>query len=304
MIVVSGLIADEPIQLVLRGLLATECKFILIEDNRFPGDVRIEHRLGSDGKVTGFIAKDGGFSSDLDELTGIYIRYSSFKSKEPFNEFSGWEADLVKAECSAFRSFVFDSLDCAVVNRLNSGMSNCCKPLQSMIGARYGFRIPDAIVTNDPTTAAEFIRERDRRVVFKGIGGTRTIVGIVQSEDIERLPRLASCPVMFQAYVQGVNVRVHVVKDRVFSTRIYSDEVDYRYAPTRFEPISLPAAIEEACIKLTHDLELLFSGIDLIENEEGYWFLEANPSPGFSFFEINAGLPISTALVELLRCGS
>ena len=172
------------------------------------------------------------------------------------------------------------------------------------LAQQYGFAIPDTVVTNDPTVAADFVDEKKGEVVFKGIGGTRTIVAKIGNDELDRLSLLPACPVMFQEFVPGVNVRVHVVGDRLFATRIFSDAVDYRYAPTRFEPVTLPTAVADACVSITHDLELLFSGIDLIENDHVFWFLEANPSPGFSFYELNTGLPISEALVELLVAGS
>jgi D-alanine-D-alanine ligase-like ATP-grasp enzyme len=46
----------------------------------------------------------------------------------------------------------------------------------------------------------------------------------------------------------------------------------------------------------------MFSGIDLKITPEGEVFcFEVNPSPGFNFYEVGTGQPISVALADLLH---
>src|SRR5262249_29448418 len=124
------------------------------------------------------------------------------------------------------------------------------------------------------------------------------------------LPRLAAlrwCPTQFQQYVEGVDVRVHVIGDELFPTRITSAATDYRYARSQAgEPAALTAteiADEGAgkCIRLTHDLGLAFAGIDLKFAPDGQVFcFEVNPCPGYSYFEANSGQPIARAVARYL----
>jgi len=112
--------------------------------------------------------------------------------------------------------------------------------------------------------------------------------------------------VQFQQRIAGDDLRVHVVADRIFATRITTPSIDYRYAASDgqsilMQPAELPGEIAQRCIELARGLGLLLAGIDLKETLEGEYFcFEANPSPGFLFFERATGQPISTALAYLL----
>jgi glutathione synthase/RimK-type ligase-like ATP-grasp enzyme len=70
------------------------------------------------------------------------------------------------------------------------------------------------------------------------------------------------------------------------------------------EPMTLPAAIAESCLRLARELDLLMTGIDLKETPHGdYYCFEVNPSPGFLYYEKYSGQPISAALADLLHAG-
>jgi glutathione synthase/RimK-type ligase-like ATP-grasp enzyme len=107
--------------------------------------------------------------------------------------------------------------------------------------------------------------------------------------------------------VPGRNVRVHTVGEQIFATAVESDAVDYRYAhldgkTTRLEPVDLPPAVGEACLRLARTFDLLFAGIDLKQTPSGeFYCFEVNPSPGFLYYERHTGQPISTAVAELLH---
>ena len=107
-------------------------------------------------------------------------------------------------------------------------------------------------------------------MIFKSISGERSIVHELDDHFMGRLEHIRWCPVQFQAYVDGVDVRVHVVGDEVFATAVRSEDVDYRYAhrsghaPPRLEDaIRLSDATAERCVKLSRRLGLVFTGIDL-----------------------------------------
>jgi glutathione synthase/RimK-type ligase-like ATP-grasp enzyme len=145
------------------------------------------------------------------------------------------------------------------------------------------------------------------RVIYKSISGTRSIVEEVDHDALARLDDVRWCPVQFQAYVEGVDVRVHVVGRRVFSTRVASDAADYRYAaarggtPARLEATRLSAAVTARCIELTARLGLRFSGIDLrITPDERVVCFEVNPCPAYTYYEGHTGQPIARAVADYL----
>lgn len=109
------------------------------------------------------------------------------------------------------------------------------------------------------------------------------------------------------------DIRLLVVDDRAFATRILSQaydetQVDWRKAvrgDLDHEAMELPVDVASACISVTRDLGLRFAAIDLIEDPDGrFWFLEANPNGQWAWIEQRTGAPVSAAIVDALCAGS
>jgi glutathione synthase/RimK-type ligase-like ATP-grasp enzyme len=144
-------------------------------------------------------------------------------------------------------------------------------------------------------------------VIYKSISGARSIVQTLEDKDLDRLEKIRWCPTQFQEFIDGENVRVHVVGSRVFPTRVRSEAVDYRYAQAQvgesadLEECDLPAGIADRCVALAAALELPFAGIDLKITPSGeVYCFEVNPCPGFSYYQASTGQPISLAVAEYL----
>jgi glutathione synthase/RimK-type ligase-like ATP-grasp enzyme len=226
----------------------------------------------------------------VEEIRGIYLR----PGEPPTGHV------LAAAAMSALASFV-----CApVVNRPVAGRSNWSKPFQSQLLARAGFAIPDTLLTTDPTAAADFIARHDR-VVYKSISGVRSIVALVDRHHPDRLEDVRSGPVQFQRWIDGTDVRVHVVGDRVFATAVESADIDYRYPAGEgglsMAPVEIPDPIAQRLVAFAREQGLLLAGADLRVTPDGEWYaFEVNPSPGFSFYEDTTGQPIAAAIADLL----
>jgi glutathione synthase/RimK-type ligase-like ATP-grasp enzyme len=165
--------------------------------------------------------------------------------------------------------------------------------------------VPETLVTTDPAAAIEFW-ERHGSVIYKSVSGVRSIVTRLGSEHHERMQDLAHCPTQFQEYIEGTDFRLHVVGDEVFGCEVSSTADDYRYpqrqgAEARVRSCSMPQDVADRCRRLAVALNLSVAGIDLRRTTSGRWYcFEANPSPGFSFYEEATGQPISKAVAELL----
>jgi glutathione synthase/RimK-type ligase-like ATP-grasp enzyme len=184
--------------------------------------------------------------------------------------------------------------------------SNGSKPYQAQLIQACGFQVPDSLVTNDPESVREFQAEHGR-VIFKSISGERSIVHELDDEFLSRLEHIRWCPVQFQAYVEGLDLRVHVVGEKVFATTVRSDATDYRYAGAsgaplpRLEPARLSDTLADRCVNLSRRLGLAFSGIDLrVTPDEQIVCFEVNPCPGYSYYETHTGQPIARAVAEYL----
>lgn len=195
---------------------------------------------------------------------------------------------------------------CRVVNRPASMASNSSKPFQALLALQCGLNVPETVVTNDPELVRTFAGQHSG-VVYKSISGVRSIVSALGVDDLDRLEAIRWCPVQFQEYIQGHDVRVHVIGDDAIATLIKSEAVDYRYATRqgysepRLEPYDLAADVASACVRLTRNTGLTFAGVDLRFGSDGvFYFLEVNPSPAFSYYEVRTGQPIAAALARHL----
>jgi glutathione synthase/RimK-type ligase-like ATP-grasp enzyme len=258
------------------------------------------------GRLTGGLEVNG-VEYQIDDFAAAYIRFmddqqlpeiSDEPPLSPRREHArAWHESILRwCEISPMR----------VVNRMSAMASNCSKPYQAQLIVRQGFRTPETLITSDPAAVKEFAR-RVGRVVFKSISGIRSIVRELEAGDFGRLDQIRWCPVQFQAYVEGRNIRVHTVGGDAFATGISTDATDYRYASRQsgeaaeLTAVDIDDDLAAACLALAKALGLAFAGIDLKVTPEGdVYCFEVNPSPAFAYYESQAGQPISAALARYL----
>jgi len=289
LVLLWGTPQEEPLAAVHRALLAARARTFLLDQRR-----TLSARLNRDETLLSL----AGNSICLADVTAAYPRpYPSLPVIR-----HGYPARGVALRHTARLEYRLwhwlATAQATVLNRPQAAASNNAKPLQTRAASACGFRVPDSLLTNDPAAAVEFAA-RHGQVIYKGASGTRTRPGLFDPADTSRLARLGTCPTYFQRYVRGTNVRVHVVGTQLFATQISSDAVDYRNQWTDMRPLILPEATAARCVAVTRELGLLFAGIDLIRTPDDDWyFLEANPSPAFTFFP--GGDQVAAAVARLL----
>ena len=75
-------------------------------------------------------------------------------------------------------------------------------------------------------------------------------------------------------------------------------------APATYEPHDLPADIGAALLEVVRGFGLRFCSADLVLTPDGrYVFLDLNPNGQWLWLEIEAGLPLSAAMADLLGAG-
>lgn len=299
MILLWGVPGDDPLDCIHAALQRDGADVRLI-DQRGSAEMRVDLTVGVDGTLCGAITDSVG-EIDLSCVGAAYVR--------PLDTIQACGADsltdpvLARATEADNALIAWADLSRAyVVNRPQAMAANNAKPYQLAQIADFGFTVPDTLVTTDDMAVRRF-RERHGRVIYKSVSGVRSIVSQL-TEDA--LSDVANCPTQFQEYVPGVDVRVHVVDDKLLSVRIVCEADDYRYASragceVAMEPVDLPASVAERCRSMAAGMQLHLAGIDLRHAPNGAWYcLEVNPSPGFTYFEAVTGQPISTAVGELL----
>jgi hypothetical protein len=303
MILLAGIPSEAPLRMVGDALERLSVPFLLFNQRAF-ATAEILLEVGAD-RPTGRLSVDGR-SYALGRVTGIYLRLMDDRL---LPELADEPAESpARRRCRALHETLSRWADLAparVVNRTAPMASNGSKPYQAQLIERLGFPVPESLITDDPETAREFAAAHDA-VIFKSTSGQRSIVRRLTAADLGRLESIRACPVMFQAYVPGTDVRVHVVGARALATAVGSAATDYRYSHLDGEHSELRAfelsdELAERCVALTAGLGLDFAGIDLRLTPEGEAVcFEVNPCPAFSYYESHTGQPIADAVARHL----
>lgn len=304
MVLLCGIPTESPLLLVRDRLDAMGAPYLVLPQRRF-AEIPLRFRIGNGG-VTGEVVIDRRAYA-LEDIVGVYTRLMDFRSlPELAGVPEGAARRVLAREWHEALSRWCEVTPARVVNRTAPMGSNASKPFQAQTVTRRGFLTPETLVTNDPDLARAFIHEHGR-VVYKSISGIRSIVRKVDARDLARLDHIRSCPVQFQAYVEGRNVRVHTVATEVFATGITTEATDYRYAhrergqAAALEPLEVSDDLAAQCLALAQDLELPLAGIDLKVTPQGdVYCFEVNPSPAYSYYESQTGQPISAAIARYL----
>ena len=320
MILLLGIPTETPMALVTAALDDLEEPFILFNQRR-AAEASLELSVHN-GQVSGVFALKGQ-EYPLEAFGGIYNRMMDDRSLPEVRDLPLEHPD--RMHCRRLHDALLQWMEICparVINRMAAMASNSSKPYQMQLIRQHGFSIPETLITNDPELVREFYRQHGQ-VIYKSASGVRSIVSSLRPEDFERLESIRWCPTMFQKQVMGENLRVHVIGEQVFATRIQTNAVDYRYAGrwarhTELQAVDIDAELAKRCITLACSLGLAFAGIDLmltdepvsrsgddngIDNGGRIYCFEVNPNPGFSYFEAHTGQPIAQAVADYLTGG-
>jgi len=303
MILLAGIPSETPLRLVAEALDARGATYRLF-NQREVADCDFAFHI-DDGGIDGELNLCGERIA-LHQLTAAYHRMMD-DARLP--DIKPLPADAPpRRHARALHDALYRWIEVApgrIVNRSDPQGSNMSKPFQGQLVRAHGFDIPETLISNDPDAVRAF-HDSHGPLIYKSISGVRSIVAELDVTDRERLERIRWCPVQFQQRVAGTDIRVHVVGEDVHATEIASDGVDYRYAPrnggtTELAAITLPDDVAERCVAMTAALGLSLSGIDLRRGADGrYYCFEVNPSPAFSYYELNTGQPIAASIAALL----
>ena len=298
MILLWGTERDRPLALV-RDALAEQDAPVFFLDQARAGETEFALEVGAEVRGRVVIAGD---SCELEEVSAVYLRGDTADSLMP-----GQDEEALR-HAQALDEMVTTWLgvtDARVINPFAAMASNGSKPYQSMLIARAGFAVPETLVSTDIEAVRAFW-DRHGEIIYKSTSAIRSIVSRLSKDHAERLEHIKWCPTQFQQYVEGHDVRVHVIGDEIFATEIHSDADDYRYGErdgltTELRALALPDDCADRCRRLAHALRLPVAGIDLRRTPQGEWYcFEVNPSPAFSYYEAATHQPIAEAIAGLL----
>jgi hypothetical protein len=304
MILLAGITSEQALTRVAAELDRMDLPYAWFDQRQAPVTV-CSYRLDGGG-LRGTL-RTGPRTLHLEDVAGVYTRLMDDRF---LPELKGLPATAPeRIACRHLHDVFSDWMELTpsrVMNKAAAMASNSSKPYQAQLIRAAGFMVPETLITNEPELVREFLATHGR-VVYKSISGTRSIVQELDDAALERIDDIRWCPVQFQAYVEGIDVRVHVIGREVFATQIASAATDYRYAgardgiPARLEATRLSEAVEQRCVDLTARLGLRFSGIDLrITPDDEVVCFEVNPCPAYAYYEGHTGQPIARAVARHL----
>jgi glutathione synthase/RimK-type ligase-like ATP-grasp enzyme len=301
-ILLSSILSDQVTELMAARLTDMGLPFALLDLRDLPAGGKLTWRR--DGAAVYGQLDVGGRTLRVEEISGVFARYVSWKSERPGLR----DDDAAAADCEMQYSVMtlLDTLRVPVLTRPSACISNDSKIYQQAVIRRSGFCTPRTLATTCPAAVRDFYDACAGNVIFKSTSGTRSIVTKLDKRQMTRLRHVTTCPSVFQEYVYGIDLRVHVVGTSLFVTEIASDATDYRYAQQTgssavLRKSKLPDDVAAGCLKLAQAFGLLLAGIDLRRSPEGrFYCFEVNPTPGFLFYERATGQPVSEAIAQFL----
>jgi hypothetical protein len=304
MILVCGIPSEAPVAMVIEEIIRLGVSYKVFNQRNFDG-MSISFEI-DDANVTGKLRIDQ-VTYALEDFEGVYVR---LMDDQLLPELKDEPANSPKRQsCRALHDTMIrwcEVTPARVVNRSVASSSNFSKPYQMQLIRKHGFKVPATVITNDPEVVKEFMIKHPL-LIYKSMSSVRSIVKTLEKEDLCRLDLIKWCPVQFQEFVEGTNVRVHTVGSEVFATEVTTNATDYRYpnqteqGETNLSAFKLGAGVSRKCVELSKALGLAFAGIDLKYSPDGcVYCFEVNPNPGFSYYESSTGQPIANAVASYL----
>ncbi len=281
--------------------------FRFVDSSRLARDGRLEFRAGQHSGST-WTCVDGQPIA-LDTVDTVWHRRRFLPPVAAGLPIS--DQQYFQREWTEMISGVFASLDCAWFVNDPDRQNAAVKPLQLRLAEKLHLRIPDTLITNDPSAAVAFIERHRQRVVHKTLAPPRhrfLPTKAWSESDRDVLDNLVLAPTIFQETVTDCReLRITVIGDQVFAAEFHPAVglIDGRLdLQTPYRPHTLPHDLSRRLLALVRQLGLVFSTIDMKLTDEGeYVFLELNPMGQYLYIEILAGLPLTAAMAELLVLG-
>ncbi|MCZ8091203.1 MvdC/MvdD family ATP grasp protein [Flavobacterium sp.] len=191
------------------------------------------------------------------------------------------------------------------------------KLFQLFEAKKIGLKTPVSILTNNPITADNFLKNNKKSIIKPISNGLQVLENKFYSIYTSEIPNdffddydkniLFETPVLLQERIENENdIRVVIINDKVFSVEITKNdksEVDWRKPEIKksYRQITLPQELSNKLIMLNKSLNLVYSAIDLIKRPDGkFVFLEINPVGEWVWLESELNLNISETIINEL----
>ncbi|WP_316529559.1 ATP-grasp ribosomal peptide maturase [Kitasatospora brasiliensis] len=250
---------------------------------------------------------------DLLAVRSVWVRRAS--PYEGPSELGGQERRFAASQALWGAGGILASLPAAhYVNHPWANRAAENKPAQLAAAQRFGFPVPDTVITNSADEAREFVAAQDFGAVYKplwntpyAVDGRPHAVWVREVDPADITGAVSACPHLFQAKVpKAFDVRVTAVGDRLFGVRIDSPDLDWRRRQDRMActPIDVPEQVARPIAAYLAELRLVYGAFDFAVTASGAWyFLECNPNGQWAWQPAETTDAIAHALADQLQKG-
>ncbi|MFH9587108.1 ATP-grasp ribosomal peptide maturase [Streptomyces luteogriseus] len=298
---------DPTADVVISELHDRGVPVVRFDSGDFPHALSVAATITSNG-LEGMLSTPSR-TADLTQVRSLYYRRPSGFT---FAHLDEQDARFAVAQARYGLGGVVASLPgCLYVNHPHRIGDAEFKPSGLAAAAAAGFPLPPTVITSDPDAARAFIRQY-APVIYKPlsaplyrIDGVSCTVEVAEVGAVDIDEAVSGTAHLFQQRIEKTaDVRVTVIRDRVFPVRIDSDLLDWRtdYSRLRYSVVSPPPGIVDALHAYLARFGLVFGAFDFAIDREGqWWFLECNPSGQWYWLEPETGLPMLEAMADLLE---
>jgi hypothetical protein len=315
---------DEHASAVIEELQRRDVPVFRFHPEEFPDrcSVSIEIR---DGRIDGEI-RNAYHGVAFDDVCAAWYRRSRNLFGEPPSMTSERLDQYIRAQSNATLAAVCHGLQTLWVSHPYALRRAEIKALQLAYAADAGLRTPHTLISNDPDRAGQFVHSLDnvecaiKPLIAMGVTdelGYRLPLTTILPRGYA-LDSVTAAPNMFQPYIdKAFELRCVVIGEQIFCARIDSQASDvtrrdwragdWRGTDLEQSVYELPDDIQVSILKLMARFGMNFASLDMIVTPAGeHVFLELNPNGQWLWLELDLGLPLVSAMADLLttNCSS
>jgi len=300
---------DHTADFLVREFERRQVPFLRLNTEDFPSDVIL--RWSSDGDHE---LRSAGHAYPLSEFPSVWYR-RPIGPRQPKGR-PGVSEWAVRESEEALRG-LWRSHRALWVNHPDANHRAEFKQEQLLRARDLGLEIPETLVTNSGEEARAFATSVPAGVVCKPLRLGRLLhrgeeklflTSRVSPAQLQDFPEGGETYLLQALVEKRADIRVTVVGEHCFAVEIDSQSdpdslVDWRHGGTALHHAvhQLPDQISRLCVELCAGYGLCFGAIDLaLRPDGGYTFFEVNPNGQWAWIEQLTGLPLSSALADLL----
>lgn len=249
------------------------------------------------------------FEINQNTLKSIYYRAPIYLRTHIRKNLS-FEEKIARDQWTSFlRSLmVFDNV--AWINHPQSTFLAENKPYQLKIANEIGFNVPKTIISNKLPSKkfSEKVAIKTLEPAIFDMDDKQTFIytNIYDFDELGEYDFSLAPMIIQEAIIPKIDIRVTIIGDNVYPISIkHADkglDVDWRTKKEdlQYELIDLPEDVENKCLALLNRLDLNFGCIDMVNQNDDYYFIEINPTGEWDWLMYNLKLDVDVKIAKAL----